>query len=310
MSPKGAPHPRTPTRRHLCLPGDVAGGLGDIVGTFGDTPTSPKGAPRPYSPPQHRRPSRGRGDPGGTPGDKGGLRRGQSRSQEGLGVLGGGGGGPPRRWRSLEAVGGPRGGPRFSRFLDELTRRVLSPAHLRALGWPPRTSGSPRTLEASWVSGSPRTSGSLPPQGGVPGGGQGPSGGAMEEEEEEEEEDGGQEPGAAGGAGGPRGPPPARAELDALRERMDRLQDDYANSQRLNQLLEERLRGLAQAVALERAALTQRVAEVLQRVLGGPPGTAPPPGTPAAASGRAEDEAEDEEGPLLPPPAFRDPPRP
>ncbi|GAB0201985.1 hypothetical protein GRJ2_002664100 [Grus japonensis] len=132
----------------------------------------------------------------------------------------------------------------------------------------------------------------------------------MEEEEEEEEEDGGQEPGAAGGAGGPRGPPPARAELDALRERLDRLQDDYTNSQRLNQLLEERLRGLAQAVALERAALTQRVAEVLQRVLGGPPGTVPPPGTPAAASGRAEDEAEDEEGPLLPPPAFRDPPRP
>ncbi|RMB90457.1 hypothetical protein DUI87_33058 [Hirundo rustica rustica] len=66
---------------------------------------------------------------------------------------------------------------------------------------------------------------------------------------------------------------------------------------------QEEVGGQAQAMALERAALSRHVAEVLQRVLGTPPRDT------VAAWGRAEDEDEEGgEGPLLPPPAFRDPP--
>ncbi|XP_048788790.1 peroxisome proliferator-activated receptor gamma coactivator 1-beta-like isoform X3 [Lagopus muta] len=122
-----------------------------------------------------------------------------------------------------------------------------------------------------------------------------------EEEEEEEEED-------PGGAAAVWGAPTAQRQLRELQERMERLQEDFAASQRLNRVLEERLQGLAQTVALQRVALSQRLAEALQQLVGqeAAMGVQISPWRPTPRDG----DGDNDEGPLPPPPAFRDPPAP
>ncbi|CAM4696880.1 unnamed protein product [Lepidochelys kempii] len=56
-------------------------------------------------------------------------------------------------------------------------------------------------------------------------------------------------------------------ELELLKEKFSRLQEDYSNTQRTNQLLEEKLHLIAQSMAAERQTLNQRITELLERLI-------------------------------------------
>ncbi|XP_048788789.1 uncharacterized protein LOC125687610 isoform X2 [Lagopus muta] len=137
-----------------------------------------------------------------------------------------------------------------------------------------------------------------------------------EEEEEEEEEEGLQPCGAPprhnGSCGNCRSawrvPPLSPMSPSMSPMTSPRLQEDFAASQRLNRVLEERLQGLAQTVALQRVALSQRLAEALQQLVGqeAAMGVQISPWRPTPRDG----DGDNDEGPLPPPPAFRDPPAP
>ncbi|KYO28150.1 hypothetical protein Y1Q_0009078 [Alligator mississippiensis] len=75
---------------------------------------------------------------------------------------------------------------------------------------------------------------------------------------------------ALAGARGQQGLEQTWAELEALKEKFSRLQEDYSSTQRSNRLLEEKLLTIAQTMAAERQALNQHVAELLERLIGVP----------------------------------------
>ncbi|XP_028566807.2 uncharacterized protein LOC114587059 [Podarcis muralis] len=56
-------------------------------------------------------------------------------------------------------------------------------------------------------------------------------------------------------------------ELDALKEKFSRLQEDYSNTRLTNQLLEDRLQIIAQSMAEEKQTLNQRINELLERLI-------------------------------------------
>ncbi|XP_042706171.1 tight junction-associated protein 1-like [Chrysemys picta bellii] len=56
-------------------------------------------------------------------------------------------------------------------------------------------------------------------------------------------------------------------ELELLKEKFSRLQEDYSNTQRTNQLLEEKLHLIAQSMAAEKQTLNQHITELLERLI-------------------------------------------
>ncbi|KAG6927606.1 tight junction associated protein 1, partial [Chelydra serpentina] len=56
-------------------------------------------------------------------------------------------------------------------------------------------------------------------------------------------------------------------ELELLKEKFSRLQEDYSTTQRTNKLLEEKLHLIAQSMAAERQTLNQRITELLERLI-------------------------------------------
>ncbi|XP_039337880.1 uncharacterized protein LOC120369056 [Mauremys reevesii] len=85
--------------------------------------------------------------------------------------------------------------------------------------------------------------------------------------------DRGVEPAEGAGAGVKSGPAGQQdlqqtwEELELLKEKFSRLQEDYSNTQRTNQLLEEKLHLIAQSMATEKQTLNQRITELLERLI-------------------------------------------
>nr|XP_060614550.1 uncharacterized protein LOC132764540 [Anolis sagrei ordinatus] len=192
---------------------------------------------------------------------------------------------------------------RFSEFLNEITKQVMSPSSLNSLGWKPP--GSAPVSKAPSTEGSSSSPGSVAEvkakkyegaspavfgrrrtgkevegseaheEGGAPKRGVKEAGGEKEAQAKGKEllsEDNAEQllsPEAVALPSSPEQSDLQRTweELENLKGKFSRLQEEYSDTRLTNQLLEEKLHIIAGSMAEERQALNQRINELLERLI-------------------------------------------